>query len=298
MTKSQGPGEGKYAKKPDVCGEAKAEGKDASHLPYLGVRTRAQTLALRNLEESSPEATSSYLQLRNRRLEKHSCSPSSARSRAAPKSRLNVCPGPSRQIGGNKVSAKKGFVGLATRFSKKVITEVGSSLETSVGENVLEFDANRYSQGLCLPRRLLYYVFLYWTSILAVNDPAKAFNFSSEIREVQYFADSFSAESFDFELMSDRETTPCSLIRNSDAIETRGSTTRPTYSTANKLQQLPITSSIPSASEVEMERLFSGPEQIQQRRYNFDFANDKPLPGRYEWEKLDSSLCRQTKGRL
>ncbi|XP_042376253.1 cyclin-dependent kinase inhibitor 4-like isoform X1 [Zingiber officinale] len=244
MTKSQGPGEGKYAKKPDVCGEAKAEGKDASHLPYLGVRTRAQTLALRNLEESSPEATSSYLQLRNRRLEKHSCSPSSARSRAAPKSRLNVCHGPSRQIGGNKVSAKKEFVGLATRFSKKVITEVGSSLETSVGENVLEFDANR----------------------------------------------------------SDRETTPCSLIRNSDAIETRGSTTRPTYSTANKLQQLPITSSIPSASEVEMERLFSGPEQIQQRRfmekYNFDFANDKPLPGRYEWEKLDSSLCRQTKGRL
>lgn len=148
MTKSQGPGASKYAKKADVCGEAaESEGKVASHLPYFGVRTRAKTLALKNLQESSPEAATSYLQLRNRRLEKHPCSPSSAKSRASLKSKLNVCPAPSpsssRQIGGNKVAAKMGFVGLATRFSKKAIDEVGSSLEASVGENVLEFNANR-----------------------------------------------------------------------------------------------------------------------------------------------------------
>ncbi|KAG6514216.1 hypothetical protein ZIOFF_024561 [Zingiber officinale] len=178
----QGPGAGNYAKKANVCGEARAEGKVASHLPYLGVRTRAQTLAL-NLQESTPEATSSYLQLRNRRIEKHSYSPSSAWSRAVPKSRLNVCPGPSpsRQIGGNKVVAKRGQLSFGCR--------------------------------------------------------------------------------------SDIETTPCSLIRNSEAIETRCSTTRSTYSTANRRQQLPITSSIPSASEVEMERLFAGPQQLQQRRF-------------------------------
>lgn len=127
------------------------------------------------------------------------------------------------------------------------------------------------------------------------------------------FAGSSSAESFEFSLMfscrcdtvdllswrklrhllfgcrSDRETTPCSLIRNSEAIETPGSTTQPAYLTANQRQQLPITSSIPS--EVEMERLFAGPEQLQQRRfmekytsfYALDFWHDSTYLNLWSW---------------
>lgn len=87
-----------------------------------------------------------------------------------------------------------------------------------------------------------------------------------------------------------RETTPCSLIRNSESIRTPGSTTRPTNSTASsRRMQSWMHSNIPTAHE--MEEFFSGAEQMQQRmfaeKYNFDPVNDIPLPGRYEWVKLD-----------
>lgn len=40
-----------------------------------------------------------------------------------------------------------------------------------------------------------------------------------------------------------------------------------------------------------MDEFFAGAEEEQQKqfidKYNFDPVNDKPLPGRYEWEKLD-----------
>ncbi|KAK8966368.1 Cyclin-dependent kinase inhibitor 4 [Platanthera guangdongensis] len=48
---------------------------------------------------------------------------------------------------------------------------------------------------------------------------------------------------------------------------------------------------IPSSHEIE--EFFSGAERLQQRtfmeKYNYDPVNDCPLPGRYEWVKLDSS---------
>ncbi|KAJ0970434.1 hypothetical protein J5N97_023311 [Dioscorea zingiberensis] len=87
-----------------------------------------------------------------------------------------------------------------------------------------------------------------------------------------------------------RETTPCSLIRNSDSIRTPGSTTRPNNSTASsRRMQSSVHQNIPTTHE--MEEFFSGAEQMQQRmfaeKYNFDPVNDLPLPGRYEWVKLD-----------
>ncbi|WOL09956.1 cyclin-dependent kinase inhibitor 4-like [Canna indica] len=87
----------------------------------------------------------------------------------------------------------------------------------------------------------------------------------------------------------DRETTPCSLIRNPEAIQTPGSTNRSTYSTAANRRMQSVHHNIPTANE--MEEFFSGAEQLQQRifieRYNFDPVNDHPLPGRYEWVKVD-----------
>ncbi|KAL5784370.1 hypothetical protein ACOSQ2_006762 [Xanthoceras sorbifolium] len=88
---------------------------------------------------------------------------------------------------------------------------------------------------------------------------------------------------------STRESTPCSLIRDPDAIRTPGSTTRPTSSIENRGGQNSTQRPIPTATE--MDEFFAGAEEDQQKlfveKYNYDPVNDKPLPGRYEWEKVD-----------
>ncbi|KAH0457183.1 hypothetical protein IEQ34_015090 [Dendrobium chrysotoxum] len=88
-----------------------------------------------------------------------------------------------------------------------------------------------------------------------------------------------------------RETTPCSLIRNSETLSTPGSTTRPTVTAVFNCRVHNAThQNIPSTHE--MEEFFAGSERLQQRtfmeKYNFDPVNDCPIPGRYEWVKLDS----------
>ncbi|KAL6643111.1 hypothetical protein ACP70R_021292 [Stipagrostis hirtigluma subsp. patula] len=88
---------------------------------------------------------------------------------------------------------------------------------------------------------------------------------------------------------SARETTPCSLIRNSETISTPGSTTRPNNSNSHRRVQAPVRPNIPSSAE--MDEFFAAAERRQQQafmeKYNFDPVNDCPLPGRYEWVKLD-----------
>ncbi|GFZ10673.1 cyclin-dependent kinase inhibitor family protein [Actinidia rufa] len=89
---------------------------------------------------------------------------------------------------------------------------------------------------------------------------------------------------------SARESTPCSLIRDPESIRTPGSTTRPTCSTeVTRRVQNSMPRHIPTAHE--MDDFFASAEEQQQRqfidKYNFDPVNDKPLPGRYEWVKLD-----------
>ncbi|CAI9776965.1 unnamed protein product [Fraxinus pennsylvanica] len=69
---------------------------------------------------------------------------------------------------------------------------------------------------------------------------------------------------FDDKERTTRESTPCNLIMDQNAIQT------------------------PSSSE--MDEFFACEEKQQQtqfiEKYNFDPVNDKPLPGRYEWVKL------------
>lgn len=85
---------------------------------------------------------------------------------------------------------------------------------------------------------------------------------------------------------STRETTPCSLI-NSETISTPGSTTRPSHSSHRRVQAPVRTISISK----ELNEFFGAAERRQQQafidKYNFDPVNDCPLPGRYEWVKLD-----------
>lgn len=81
---------------------------------------------------------------------------------------------------------------------------------------------------------------------------------------------------------STRESTPCSFIRDSNAIHTPGSTTRPR---TRQIIHEHIQRNIPTA--YEMEEFFAYAEKQQQTifmdKYNFDIVNEVPLPGRYEW---------------
>ncbi|CAN6299119.1 unnamed protein product [Urochloa humidicola] len=85
---------------------------------------------------------------------------------------------------------------------------------------------------------------------------------------------------------STREMTPCSLIK-SETISTPGSTTRPSHSSYRRVQA-PV-GTIPISKELN--ELFAAAEQRQQQafidKYNFDPVNEWPLPGRYDWVKLD-----------
>ncbi|KAE7997984.1 hypothetical protein FH972_002567 [Carpinus fangiana] len=93
---------------------------------------------------------------------------------------------------------------------------------------------------------------------------------------------------FDGRDRSTRESTPCSM-RDSDSMGTPGSTTRRTTSTeTNRRVRNGMRRNIPTAHE--MEEFFVYAEKQQQRifieKYNFDFVNDLPLPGRYEWVQI------------
>ncbi|XP_073012703.1 cyclin-dependent kinase inhibitor 3-like [Typha latifolia] len=87
-----------------------------------------------------------------------------------------------------------------------------------------------------------------------------------------------------------RESTPCSLIRVPETIRTPGSSSRPTRSTPKRRGTTAAHKIIPSTQEIE--DLFVKREQHHQKvfkeKYNFDPVNDQPLPGRYEWVKIDS----------
>ncbi|WVZ59265.1 hypothetical protein U9M48_009433 [Paspalum notatum var. saurae] len=103
---------------------------------------------------------------------------------------------------------------------------------------------------------------------------------------------SFGENMLELEAMerSARETTPCSLI-NSETISTPGSTTKPSRSSHRRVQapvQTPVCI-IPSTRELN--EFFAAEQRRQQQafidKYNFDPVNDCPLPGRFEWVKLD-----------
>ncbi|KAM0919853.1 hypothetical protein ACQ4PT_007996 [Festuca glaucescens] len=101
---------------------------------------------------------------------------------------------------------------------------------------------------------------------------------------------SFGDNVLDWDAMerSTRETTPCSLIRTSEMISTPGSATR-TSNPSRRRTRTPICRYIPSS--LEMEEFFDAAERQQHQafreKYNFCPANECPLPGRYEWTRID-----------
>lgn len=109
------------------------------------------------------------------------------------------------------------------------------------------------------------------------------------IHDIQEEA-SFGENLLDVEGGMSRESTPCSLIRKPESIRTPSSSTKASSTTDDRIQlQNSSATDVPTAREVD--DFFNCAEGEQQRKfiekYNFDPITDKPLPGRYEWEKLD-----------
>ncbi|KAI3829827.1 hypothetical protein L1987_03955 [Smallanthus sonchifolius] len=104
---------------------------------------------------------------------------------------------------------------------------------------------------------------------------------------------SFGENNLDFggRERSTRESTPCSSIKDFNVISTPGSSTKSrNLEASNQISNCSVTRSMPLAREIE--EFFAVQEEEQQRlfadKYNFDFVNEKPLEGCYEWIKVES----------
>ncbi|XP_013622732.1 PREDICTED: cyclin-dependent kinase inhibitor 4-like [Brassica oleracea var. oleracea] len=100
------------------------------------------------------------------------------------------------------------------------------------------------------------------------------------------------SESFNW--TTSRESTPCSLIRKQETITSPGSSTKLSNGISDNSNQREDSFSgshrhLPTTPE--MDEFFSAAEEEQQKqfieKYNFDPVNEQPLPGRFEWKKVD-----------
>ncbi|KAF8388397.1 hypothetical protein HHK36_027065 [Tetracentron sinense] len=223
---------GKYMRKAKISGEVAVMEVSQSS---LGVRTRAKTLALQRLQKSTTADTegASYLQLRSRRLEKPLLLVDPKKLQHPPKETCKENPNP------NPNPRMSSSLGLAS---------VNSG---SVGTVSLNCSKNRDVHS----------------TMEATNALAK--EEGTQDNEIDVGIEASFGENvleFDGRERSTRETTPCSLIRDSNTIGTPGSTTRPTNSTAlNRRIQNAMLRNIPTTNE--MEEFFAGAEQQQQRLF-------------------------------
>ncbi|GER55097.1 cyclin-dependent kinase inhibitor family protein [Striga asiatica] len=140
---------GKYIRKPKTSGDVAV--KDASQ-SYLGVRTRAKTLALQRLRSSadaSPPPKTDYLQLRSRRLQKPpllrknfpNSGKAPAPAAAADGKFGNSAEEPSSEPAALPVPPGGGEDGRFGRVNGGGSDNNDSEIKASVGDNNLEFEA-------------------------------------------------------------------------------------------------------------------------------------------------------------
>ncbi|XP_031482271.1 cyclin-dependent kinase inhibitor 5-like [Nymphaea colorata] len=259
---------GKYIKKSKGTGEV-AVMEVSAQGGCLGVKTRARTLALQRDAASSLQKAASYLQLRSRRLEKPPFLSSSAR--------------PAEQAKPLASDHAKRATHLQERRSPPVCVKETDGLTSAV---------NSARSGSVT-------VSLSCSSVRPSGDEAgdatgpgasaeKPVSESETAVEASFGENILEGDGRE-SCRSVRETTPCSLMRNSENLEAPGSTTRPTNpSETNRRTRSETHRSIPTADE--MEEFFAAAERQQLRsfseKYNYDPVKDLPLPGRYEWIRL------------
>ncbi|OIT30650.1 PREDICTED: cyclin-dependent kinase inhibitor 5-like [Nicotiana attenuata] len=252
---------GKYMRKSKTTGEVALLEVSHTQSSPLGVRTRAKTLALQRLQKSNSTGNGSggdggggggsYLQLRSRRLEKPN---KEGKRQKYPLKDPNL-PNPVKNNQSSKTSSTRLRQGHSWN-SVSVEERLGDEKKEEIN---LQETQNEIKDNSC-------------------GEGGVEASFGENLLE------------FEGRERTTRESTPCSLIRDADNIQTPGSSTRPTNATEDNSRVSNSTRRhIPTARE--MNDFFGGPEEQQQRqfieKYNFDPVNDKPLPGRYEWEKVD-----------
>lgn len=316
---SRGSRMGKYMKKAKGAGEVAV--MEVSQSSSLGVRTRARTrtLALQKKENKAPSAppkssnicsighlqTTSYMELRSRRLEKVSLSPCSATQIEQHRSLKNrglqlQCSDSGR---GNLREAEQSAFMVAeepkssksrqsksagsVRSGRRVPSTVGYSRTnstTSLSQARSRVKTDRAEKEEVQDK------FVETENIVLQN---------SSMRQLQAFEDetaipmegSFGENVIDQEGRDRgiRECTPSSPIGNGEALEAPGSTTR-TCCRRSGRRRMQNEGRRSAPTSREMEEFFAGAEQQQQRlfieRYNYDPVNDLPLAGRYEWVRL------------
>ncbi|GMI96122.1 hypothetical protein HRI_003281500 [Hibiscus trionum] len=254
---------GKYIKKPKTAPEVAVP--ELSQSP-LGVRTRSKTLDLQRQKKSSTSpatvasapanGTGSYLQLRSRRLEKP---PLVVHHHDSKKH---------QQQQQRKQGSKKGSCGQNPNPNSdsraRVSCGSNSVVEKKTGGKTGREDSVQEENG---------------------ND--NVINYTNISVEASFGENILEIEAKE---RGTRESTPCNSIRGSESIRTPGSTTRPNSSAdTNRRVRGSTRRHVPTSHE--MDEFFSLAEVDQQRqfieKYNFDPAKDRPLPGRYQWEKVD-----------
>lgn len=263
---------GKYMRKSKGTGGGVALMEVSHTQASLGVRTRAK-VALERLQksaaptEAAPEGGRSYLQLRSRRLEKISpIGVEGRRQRNIQKDSNSLGRGHGKtsekqqQQQGGRVSSRLKMKGAEVKKEEKEkVSGDGEKLTEEV--NLLGNENEENKQG---------------NQSAAADTGAEEACIGENVLE------------FEGRERTTRESTPCSLIRDPDIIRTPGSSTRPSVTTESNNRENSMRRHVPTANE--MNEFFARVEEQQQKqfmeKYNYDPVNDKPLPGRYVWEKL------------
>ncbi|XP_048636719.1 cyclin-dependent kinase inhibitor 4 [Brassica napus] len=92
---------------------------------------------------------------------------------------------------------------------------------------------------------------------------------------------------------STSESTPCTFNREAEINTSLGSSKKLNNGISDNSDQIEENlSGSHRPTTPDMDRFFSGAEEEQQKqfidKYNFDPVNEQPLPGRFEWEKVDN----------
>ncbi|KAK6914272.1 Cyclin-dependent kinase inhibitor domain [Dillenia turbinata] len=254
---------GKYIKKSKTTREIAV--MEISSQSPLGVRTRAKTLALQQLQKkkssppSSPAANSDgYLQLRSRRLEKPPLG-----SVSEPKKQRRERDKDKDRNGESSQNPKPNQTAKSSKSTNEIKTKLTEEDEKAEKTETIEKNVAEEEN---------------------VEEEKKDESDDLGV-EASFGENVLDSEAKD---RGTRESTPCSMIRDPDIISSPGSTTRPATST-DKNRRMRMQWHIPTARE--MDEFFAGAEAKQQKqfidKYNFDPVTETPLPGRFEWEKID-----------
>ncbi|CAN6834337.1 unnamed protein product [Brassica oleracea var. botrytis] len=238
---------GKYIKKSKLDGES-IPLMDVSPSP-LGVLTRAKSLALQ------------------RRLQKPSPSSSSPSKQKTTTDCVGGGGGSYLQLRSRRLQKKPPIVVIRRRKKQRRVRNPNPSPQNQ--------DSGRGSGGGDGSRS---------DSVgeSGVCGKAKDFNGEINVDELQ------GSESFN---RTTRESTPCSLMRKPESPGSSTKLNNGVSDNSNEREESLSGSRGHLPTTPEMDEFFSGAEEEQQKifidKYNFDPVNEQPLPGRFEWKKVD-----------